>query len=158
MTRKHEVCRVSELPPGEQKIIEVSGHSIGLFNVDGMFYAIKNTCPHNQAPLCEGTVTGTTAPTDDVGTYEWIRDGEIVQCPWHKWEFDITTGESVYNPHRMRTRTYETDIETCHSPLGSDREHESNPDVRCGFDLCGEEPPVDTFETDIEQDVLFVFV
>ena len=40
-----------------------------------------------------------------------IRDGEIVRCPWHGWEFDITTGRSVYNPHRLRVKIYDVAVE-----------------------------------------------
>jgi 3-phenylpropionate/trans-cinnamate dioxygenase ferredoxin subunit len=45
------------------------------------------------------------------GEYVWAREGEILRCPWHGWEFDITTGRSIFNPHRMRVRTYEVTVE-----------------------------------------------
>jgi nitrite reductase/ring-hydroxylating ferredoxin subunit len=34
-----------------------------------------------------------------------------VRCPWHGWEFDITTGQSVFNPHKMRVKTYAVTVE-----------------------------------------------
>ncbi len=46
------------------------------------------------------------------GEYTWARDGEILRCPWHGWEFDILTGRSVFNPHKTRVRTYEVRVET----------------------------------------------
>lgn len=110
MAERYVVCRVEELPPGSRKIVCVGGRSIGVFNVHGHFYAIKNTCPHQGAPLCLGKVTGTTLPSP-VGEYRWGREGEIIRCPWHGWEFDITTGRSVFNPHRMRVKTYEVTVE-----------------------------------------------
>jgi 3-phenylpropionate/trans-cinnamate dioxygenase ferredoxin subunit len=45
------------------------------------------------------------------GEYVWARDGEILRCPWHGWEFDITTGRSIFNPHKTRVRAYEVTVE-----------------------------------------------
>jgi 3-phenylpropionate/trans-cinnamate dioxygenase ferredoxin subunit len=44
--------------------------------------------------------------------YIWGREGEILRCPWHGWEFDIITGRSIFNPHRTRVKTYEVTVET----------------------------------------------
>ena len=63
MTRKHVVGTVAEIPPGARKIVAVEGLSIGVFNVHGTFYALKNRCPHQGAPLCLGSVKGTTLPS-----------------------------------------------------------------------------------------------
>ncbi len=106
---------VSELPPGSRKIVDAGGRSIGVFNVHGTFYAIRNLCPHQFAPLCRGIITGTTLPSQP-GQYIWARDGEIIRCPWHGWEFDITTGRSVFNPHKMRVKTYEVTVERDAAP------------------------------------------
>ena len=105
----HVVARLTELPPGERKIVEVEGRSIGVFNVNGKLHALRNVCPHQGAPLCLGSVQGTSAPSAP-GEYTWERSGEILRCPWHGWEFDITTGRSVFNPHRMRVRSYEVTV------------------------------------------------
>src|SRR5918995_4632036 len=103
------VARVSELPPGARKIVEVEGRSIGVFNVGGEFYALRNTCPHQGGPLCLGSIQG-TALESAPGEYIWGRDGEILRCPWHGWEFDIMTGHSVFNPHKTRVRSYEMTV------------------------------------------------
>ncbi len=107
----HIVCRVDELPPGSRRIVEVAGKSIGVFNVHGTFHAIRNVCPHQLAPLCEGVVTG-TATSDGPGKGQWVRDGELIRCPWHGWEFDIATGQSVFNPHRCRVKSYQVTVQT----------------------------------------------
>jgi len=107
---QHRVGRTTELPPGTRRIVEVEGRSIGVFNADGTYYALRNACPHQLAPLRRGTVTGTTLPSRP-GEYIWARDGEIVRCPWHGWEFDITNGKSIFNPHRMRVKTYRVTVE-----------------------------------------------
>jgi nitrite reductase/ring-hydroxylating ferredoxin subunit len=64
-------------------------------------------------PLCAGLLTGTTtATTTPDGRFEteWIRDKEIIACPWHHWEFDILTGKTVF-PSRQRVATYEVTVE-----------------------------------------------
>ena len=106
---RHVVARVSELPPGERRIVEVEGRSIGVFNVHGEFYALRNTCPHQGAPLCMGDVKGTALPSRP-GEYRWECEGEILRCPWHGWEFDLKTGRSIFNPHKMRVRSYEVSV------------------------------------------------
>jgi nitrite reductase (NADH) small subunit len=111
MSERYIVCKASELPAGERKIIDANGRSIGVFNVHGRYYALRNLCPHQLAPLCLGQVTGTTLPSK-VGEYIYGREGEIVRCPWHGWEFDITTGRSIFNPHKVRVKTYEVRVET----------------------------------------------
>ncbi len=107
---RHVVGRVSELPPGARKIVEVEGRSIGVFNVNGAFHALRNSCPHQAAPLCLGAIKGMTLPSKP-GEYIWAREGEILRCPWHGWEFDLTTGRSIFNPHKMRVRTYPVTVE-----------------------------------------------
>lgn len=109
MTR-HVVGRVSELGPGERRIVEAAGRSIGVFNVHGSYYALRNSCPHQAAPLCLGSIKGMTMPSRP-GEYIWARDGEILRCPWHGWEFDITTGRSIFNPHKTRVKTYDVTVE-----------------------------------------------
>jgi nitrite reductase (NADH) small subunit len=81
---RHVIGRVGEVPPGQRKIVEVEGQSIGVFNVCGTFYALKNRCPHQGAPLCLGSLKGTALPGPP-GEYHWGREGEILRCPWHGW-------------------------------------------------------------------------
>ena len=108
---RHVVSRVSELPPGERRIVEVAGRSIGVFNVNGAFHALRNSCPHQAAPLCLGSIKGMTMPSRP-GEYIWAREGEILRCPWHGWEFDILTGRSIFNPHRTRVKAYDVTVES----------------------------------------------
>jgi nitrite reductase/ring-hydroxylating ferredoxin subunit len=104
------VGRASEIPPGERRIVEVGGRSIGVFNVQGSFYALRNACPHQGGPLCLGSIQGTAEPSAP-GEYVWGREGRIIRCPWHGWEFDLTTGRSVFNPHDTRVRSYRVTVE-----------------------------------------------
>jgi 3-phenylpropionate/trans-cinnamate dioxygenase ferredoxin subunit len=107
---RHVVARVGDLPPGERTIVTLEGRSIGVFNVAGVFYALRNACPHQSAPLCQGRITGLLTAVDQQHLH-YSRPGEIIRCPWHGWEFDITTGRSVFNPHRVRVRAYEVTVE-----------------------------------------------
>ena len=103
------VGKASEIAPGERRLVEVKGHSIGLFNVNGQYVAALNLCPHELAPVCKGRVSGTTLPSPP-GEYRWGREGEILACPWHGWEFDLTTGRALPDP-RVRLRLYPVSVE-----------------------------------------------
>jgi len=125
--RAHRVCRVEELPPGERKIVQIGKLSIGVFNLKGTYYALRNACPHQLAPLCLGQVCGTALPSK-VGEYRYGREGEIVRCPWHGWEFDIKTGQSVFNPHKVKARSYEVAVEGPGGQTGAATRSAENPD------------------------------
>lgn len=103
------VANASDIPPGEHVLVEVKKHSIGVFNVNGTFVAALNMCPHELAPVCRGRVGGTTLPSAP-GEYRWGREGEILACPWHGWEFDLTNGRMLADD-RVRLRTYPVTVE-----------------------------------------------
>ena len=108
---RHEICTLQALQPGQRKIVEIGRRSIGIFNVSGSLYAIKNRCPHQGAELCRGTVGGTMLPSRNPGEYNYTLEGQILRCPWHFWEFDITTGEMVFVPEPQRVKTYDVVVE-----------------------------------------------
>src|SRR5262249_5419490 len=110
------VATTTEVPPGGRKIVEVAGRSIGIFNVGGEFFALRNRCPHQGGPLCEGGLSGlleASAP----GEGRYRRPGEILRCPWHGWEFDVRTGQSWFDPERTRARHYPVSVEAGGSGL-----------------------------------------
>lgn len=102
------VGRASEIPHGG-RIIEVNGMSIGLFRFGDEVAAVLNICPHELAPVCKGVQRGTSLPSAP-GEYIWGREDEILACPWHQWEFDLRTGQSLTDP-RIRVRTFPVEIE-----------------------------------------------
>ncbi|MCY3978686.1 MAG: Rieske (2Fe-2S) protein [Chloroflexi bacterium] len=106
---KYVVGKVSELPPSSRRIVRVNGREIGVFNVKGKYYALRNLCPHQSAPLCLGELTG-LAVSDEPGEIEWTREGEILRCPWHGWEFDISNGSTIFQS-KARVKTYEVQVE-----------------------------------------------
>lgn len=108
------VGAVADLPPGSSTIVypEKVKSGVGVFNIDGEYYALKNTCPHMGGPLCKGRVRGTTEAATDgkkIGLH-WVRDGEVVACPWHHWEFDIRTGKTLF-ASRQKVRSYQVTVE-----------------------------------------------
>ena len=81
MTR-HEAGRADEVNVGQAKIVRLNGTEIGLFRLnDGSWRAYKNFCPHAGAPVCTGPISDGTP--------------QILRCPWHAWNFDLTTGQMV---------------------------------------------------------------
>jgi nitrite reductase (NADH) small subunit len=106
---RHTICSTTEIPSGQRRIITLEGRSIGVFNIKGRFYALKNVCPHQGAELCKGSISGLMFPSPP-GEYIHGRDGEIIRCPWHGWEFDITNGKSIIDPARCRVKTYEVEV------------------------------------------------
>lgn len=75
------VAKTQDIAPGTGRTVEVHGVWIALFNVDGSFFAVDNTCPHAGGPIGEGSLSG-----------------NIVTCPWHGWQFNVRTGERPGNP------------------------------------------------------------
>lgn len=88
-----KAASVHDIKPGQGKTVTANGKEIALFNVNGKFFAIDNTCPHRGGPLGEGEL-----------------EDSIVTCPWHGWRFNVETGISPVNPAAMVPK-YEVKIE-----------------------------------------------
>ena len=95
--------------PASASWCEVGGRSIGVFNVDGEYFALRNRCPHQGGPLCEGLQF---APLRSTGPGDYVRGsaGEVIRCPWHGWEFSVRTGRSWFDPERTRVRSYRAGV------------------------------------------------
>src|SRR5436305_487111 len=107
---RHIVARTAEIPPGGNKVVELDGRDIVVFHVAGEFFALLNRCPHEGAPLDKAAcVARLTSP--EPGVYQRSRVGELLRCPWHGWEFDMRTGQSWFDPARVKVRTYPVAVE-----------------------------------------------
>jgi nitrite reductase/ring-hydroxylating ferredoxin subunit len=106
---RYAVAKVSDFAEKNLKIVEVKGMEIGIYRVDGQYYAWRNFCPHAAAPVCAGMVCGTRLPSM-VYEYEYGRDQEILRCPWHGWEFDLKTGRHLVDSgYKLRGYPVEQD-------------------------------------------------
>ena len=91
-----DVGPVEELPPGSVKIVVAGSIAVGVYNLDGEFYAIEDRCSHDDGPLCEG---------------EWDTDECIAICPRHGARFDITTGAALTLPAFQPVDTFPVRLE-----------------------------------------------
>jgi 3-phenylpropionate/trans-cinnamate dioxygenase ferredoxin subunit len=101
----HVVCDVTELPAGERKIVKIGRISVGVFNIEGKLYAVRNICPHHGAELCLGKLSGTMMPSSP-GEWDYADEGMFLRCPRHRWEFDVRTGQSFTEPGTWRVKVY----------------------------------------------------
>src|SRR6266705_2317557 len=76
-----KIAQVTDVAPDQARAFTVEGQRIALFNVEGTYYAIADTCTHDGGPLSEGQVQGST-----------------VTCPWHGAEFDLKSGAVLGPP------------------------------------------------------------
>jgi len=87
------VARVGEIAPGTGRQVTVGERWVGLFNIKGEYHAIDNLCLHRGGPLCDGPI-----------------GGAIVTCPWHGWQYDVTTGVNTMDENE-RVDHYDVKIE-----------------------------------------------
>ena len=99
--KRQVVASAGDVAPGQCKIVTVKGREIGVFNLDGEYFALANRCPHAGGPLCEGKIVA-LVQSDGPGHYRLARHQEFLRCPWHGWEFDIRTGQSWCDPKSTR--------------------------------------------------------
>lgn len=88
-----KVATKDEIPNGMGKQVVVAGRNVALFNVEGTYYAIDDTCPHRGAPLSEGTL-----------------EGAELTCPWHGARFDVTSGSVLCPPARSGVRVHKVQV------------------------------------------------
>jgi len=79
---------LQDLAPGSCRLVNVAGRDLALFNVNGEFFCLDNTCLHRGGPLGDG-----------------FLDGDIVTCPWHGWQYNVRTGELLIDPS-VKIATY----------------------------------------------------
>lgn len=88
-----KVSKTSNIPSGSGRTIDLNGKPVAVFNVEGTFYAISDTCVHRGGPLGEGEL-----------------DGKIVICPWHGWRYDVTSGVNEMDPS-VAVQIYQVKVE-----------------------------------------------
>ena len=94
MGRLVRVAEVKDIAPGAGLAVDLEGRKLALFNVDGRFYAIDDSCTHAGGPLSEGKLDGTT-----------------VACPLHGACFDVGSGEVLGSPAFEAVTRYELRVD-----------------------------------------------
>jgi len=85
-------AKVSDIPAGALREVQIGAKTIAVANVSGKFYAISDVCLHRGGPLGQGELANS-----------------VVTCPWHGWQFDVTNGKLVQDP-RMSVACYPTEL------------------------------------------------
>jgi 3-phenylpropionate/trans-cinnamate dioxygenase ferredoxin subunit len=107
---RHVVGSAEEFPPGSRTVVQVGPRSVGIINTGEAVYAVVNVCPHERAPVCEGTVGGTMLPSAP-GRLVYGLHNQVLRCPWHGWEFDLATGRALFGTDRGRVLTLPVSVE-----------------------------------------------
>lgn len=87
-----KLCKAADVSPSSSLRIEPENlPPLAVFNVNGEFYVINDTCSHGDASLCDGEI-----------------EGDEVECPWHNAKFCIKTGKALTFPAVEPQQTYKT--------------------------------------------------
>lgn len=113
MREQVPVADVEDFQPGSREIVEHDGVSVGVFNIEGEYYALLNRCIHDGGPVCRGRLKNKL-----VGSYEepgkrvteQFEGPPAVTCPWHGWEYEVKTGDHVGDAD-LSLPTYEVTVE-----------------------------------------------
>jgi nitrite reductase/ring-hydroxylating ferredoxin subunit len=96
---RHVVAGADEIVDGERVVTQIKGREIAVFKLEGEYYAYLNWCAHQGGPCGEGALSGTRiaewVPEDGDVETSWEREDEILNCPWHGWEYDLRSGECL---------------------------------------------------------------
>jgi nitrite reductase/ring-hydroxylating ferredoxin subunit len=95
---EYRVGPAEEIAEGGRKVVQCGDAEIGIFRFKGELYAWHNQCPHRMGPVCQGRLYNkVTEPFDEIGkvrTLQYDEDCMHIVCPWHGYEFDVTTGKN----------------------------------------------------------------
>ncbi|MBM4438060.1 MAG: Rieske (2Fe-2S) protein [Actinobacteria bacterium] len=105
----HDVGAVADFEAGRPYRVQVNGRGVVLVRRGEAFYALRDACAHQGARLSGGRVLGLVVARR-VGEVAYERAGEILACPWHGWEYDLTTGCSLVDPRGSRVRAYQARV------------------------------------------------
>jgi len=104
--RRLAVGPLGDFPVGKFRIVSIDGVEIGIVRLaGGALHAVRNRCPHKGAPVCRGIIGGTWPPCAP-GEMKFERDGEVLVCPWHGFEFDLVNGQELYQTDALKLLMY----------------------------------------------------
>jgi nitrite reductase/ring-hydroxylating ferredoxin subunit len=100
---------LAELELNVIRKVALQGRELCVVRTVAGLFAFGATCPHQGGTMCDGLIKGTMEPSPR-NEYQFGRDGEVVVCPWHGYEFDVRTGESVNGVIRGRLGAYPVEV------------------------------------------------
>ncbi|SRR5579883_898096 len=104
---RYRICQTQDVPSGEQRTYTVKNIPLlVVHSKKGDFYALYRFCPHQRGDLSAGILGGLTQAAQAGEEFQYIREGEIMRCPWHGFSFDVTTGRCLSAPETLRVKTY----------------------------------------------------
>jgi nitrite reductase (NADH) small subunit len=111
MTRV-DVGAVEDFPDRTMQVVEAGGREFGVCHWGDEFFALRNICPHQAAPVCGGFLQSRLTGRCRVEGVDLIAAPEepVILCAWHRWEFSVRTGESAWDP-RFRVKTYPVSVD-----------------------------------------------
>jgi nitrite reductase/ring-hydroxylating ferredoxin subunit len=83
------ICSTSQVREEYPFGAKIAGKEVGVFLVDGEYFAIEDVCPHAYALLSQG----------------FVEDGKV-ECPLHEAVFDIRSGRCLREPGGRNLLTY----------------------------------------------------
>jgi nitrite reductase/ring-hydroxylating ferredoxin subunit len=89
-----KIANTEDVPEGHGIAAEAAGRKVALFHVDGKYFAVDGTCTHRGGPLAEGEL-----------------NGNVVTCPWHGANFDVTSGEALSPPAQSGVTCYKVQLD-----------------------------------------------
>lgn len=110
-SRSVDLGEVAAFADGQATRVEVDGRGLVVVKRGDDFYVLRDICPHQGARLSGGQVTGVVPECKPGAEIVLDRDGEILTCPWHGWQFDLCTGRSLVEPEKARVRAYPVRVE-----------------------------------------------
>ena len=90
----HSVAKTEEVTEDEPKAVSIGRMDIGIYKLDGEFYAIDNICTHAYASMVDG-----------------FQEGDEIECPLHEGRFNIKTGEALCAPVTDALKVFEVKVE-----------------------------------------------
>jgi len=99
-----------EFVDGVPRVVSVNGREVGVIGWGAEVFALRNVCPHQYAPVCQGHAMPLLVADAD-GEMATDETTLVVVCPWHGWEFDARTGRVICGDAAYRVKTYSTRVQ-----------------------------------------------
>lgn len=109
-SEEHDLGPLTSFPQGTPHAVKLGRRQIVLVRDGDQVHALRDVCPHQGAPLSKGRVIS-ACRLRKCGV-RWVQeDQRAVQCPWHGWAFGLKDGQALFDPRRVRVRSYSARVD-----------------------------------------------